>query len=156
MLLFLLRVVPSCTSNDMFDIMPPIPSLHSRFVQLYLAVITLALTYWALNVLWYTLSGGLIRLPQASLCTDLGDKVACCETWRVRGLPVGPGCEGVCQVDSAWPFCQTFGGGKTVNAVWRRAISTPKASDSWRRREEKSRHADERYFAEAHIERTID
>lgn len=94
----------------MFDIMPPIPSLHSRFVQLYLAVITLALTYWALNVLWYTLSGGLIRLPQASSCTDLGDKVACCETWRVRGLPVGPGCEGVCQVDSAWPFCQTFGG----------------------------------------------
>lgn len=94
----------------MFDIMPPIPSLHSRFVQLYLAVITLALIYWALNVLWYTLSGGLIRLPQASSCTDLGDKVACCETWRVRGLPVGPGCEGVCQVDSAWPFCQTFGG----------------------------------------------
>lgn len=86
----------------MFDMMPPIPRLHSRFVRLYLAVITLTLIYWALNLLWYTLSGGPIQLPQASSihhALALVDNVACCETWRVRGLPVGPGCEGVCQVD---------------------------------------------------------
>lgn len=96
-----------CMSVSMFDIMPPIPSLRSPFVQFYLAAMTLAFIYWTLNVLWYGLNSGLTRrLPPAASCAGLEDRVACCELWRVRGLPVGPGCEGVCQDDSAWPLCK--------------------------------------------------
>ena len=90
----------------MFDIMPPVPSLRSPFVQFYLAAITLALIYWTLNILWYILNSGLTRLPPASSCAASEHKVTCCEAWRIKGLPVGPGCEGVCRDDSTWPFCK--------------------------------------------------